>query len=147
MISFARSGSMGVAMALAVAFAVCSERADAASLGGWSGKADNPSNEGCFAPNSVFQPNTAFNNCGSTILYDVPLLLNAAGSHTVTVAASSMSCTLLGLSQSGTIQSSQSGTVSGTLNLTVNVSGVGASALLRCNVPSGGSIQSLNYNL
>jgi hypothetical protein len=128
-----------------------SSLAGAASLGGWSGKATDPTLTSCFVlTNGVFQPNSVRNICG-TASYDLPLLLNTGGSHTVTVAAtspSSMPCTLFGLNQNGTIQSQQSGNISsGTINLTVNVTGLGGSALLRCAMPNGASITSLNYNL
>ena len=82
----------------------------------------------------------------------MPLLVQNSG-HTVTImyeGAATLSCTLFGLNQNGTISNQQTATNGifgqGTLSMNATVPNSG-SLLLRCTPSQGAGLHAINYNM
>jgi pectate lyase len=123
--------------------------AGASSLPGASGHPQTGF-AGCF---TITSAGTITNNsCSSGAGWDVDTIVNVSGSHTVTVASGTSgttnSCTLIAMSQNGTIVGSNGNGAMGTGNfpLTVTVPSNG-SMVLRCTVSLNGSIQSVIWTM
>lgn len=139
---------LGIVTVLALPLLIKTARA--ASLGGWTGKALNPPDVACFdsTDNGSIQ-----SKCTGTHQWDIPLLITSGGTHTARIyteaGAGGGTCTLYGFSQTGFLMGQQGAPLAanGVITLAVSMpAGAGANLLIRCLVPNGGIIQSVDYN-
>ncbi len=101
--SFHRNRLLGLA-AIAAAWLVAAP-ANAASIGAHAGRAVSASQQSCFTMNFGKMTNA----CGVPVLFDVPLLVNSAGSHGAQFTASgsgpanNIGCQAVGNDAAGTV--------------------------------------------
>jgi hypothetical protein len=139
---------LGIVTVLALPLLIKTARA--ASLGGWTGKALNPGDVACFDS----QDNGSIQSrCSGLHQWDIPLLITSGGTHTTRIytqaGVGGGTCTLYGFSQTGFLMAQQGGNLAagGVVTLAVSMpAGAGANLLIRCLVPNGGVIQSVDYN-